>query len=97
MITKYLTNVTAKFNPFSRQAIAARLFLTQFPADSRSQIKMSTVILPPTSKENPVLDLMFKDGKELKINLQEFKVDEIVEQVDRHSRLLARKEDLAGG
>jgi len=42
------------------------------------------------------LDLKFKDGKEMNINLNDLKINEIVDQVDRHSRMLARAEDLAG-
>jgi hypothetical protein len=32
----------------------------------------------------------------MKIDLEQMKIDDVVEQVERHSRMLARKEDLAG-
>jgi len=32
----------------------------------------------------------------MKLNLKDMKINEIVDQVDRHSRMLARQEDLAG-
>jgi hypothetical protein len=37
-----------------------------------------------------------EDGKELKMDLRVVRINDIVEEVDRHSRLLARKEDLYG-
>ncbi|KAF2675459.1 hypothetical protein BT63DRAFT_420648 [Microthyrium microscopicum] len=96
MITKYLTEVTAKFNPFSKRAKAARIFLSCIPADARAQMKITTSLLPPHPVKPTVLDVKFKDGKEMKFDLKELRINDIVEQVDRHSRLLARKEDLAG-
>lgn len=39
---------------------------------------------------------MTEDGKEMSINLKDMKINEIVDQVERHSRQLARAEDLAG-
>ncbi|RPB26384.1 hypothetical protein L211DRAFT_835753 [Terfezia boudieri ATCC MYA-4762] len=38
----------------------------------------------------------FKDGKEMKLNTSTILIQDLVEEVDRHSRLLARKDELAG-
>jgi hypothetical protein len=35
-----------------------------------------------------------EDGKEMKLNLKELRITEIVDTLDRHSRQLARAEDL---
>jgi large subunit ribosomal protein L53 len=37
-----------------------------------------------------------EDGKELKMDLRVARISDIVDEVDRHSRMLARKEDLYG-
>jgi large subunit ribosomal protein L53 len=37
-----------------------------------------------------------EDGKEMKLDLDKMRITEVVEEVDRHSRLLARKEELLG-
>jgi large subunit ribosomal protein L53 len=42
-------------------------------------------------------DIRFtEDGKELDVDLKGTSINELVDQVDRHSRMLARKEDLSG-
>lgn len=52
MITKFMTEVTAKFNPFSACAKPARLFLTLLPPSARSTgMTIHTTLLPRTSKE----------------------------------------------
>jgi len=37
-----------------------------------------------------------EDGKEMKVDLETTNIKDIVEQVDRHSRMLNRKEQLNG-
>ena len=37
-----------------------------------------------------------EDGKEMQLDLEKLKIREIQEEVDRHSRILRRKEELAG-
>lgn len=46
----------------------------------------------------PLLELTawVEDGKELNLNLDNMRITEVMEQVDRHSRQLARKEELSG-
>jgi len=41
-------------------------------------------------------DVFAEDGKEMAIDLETMKIKDVMEQVDRHSRMLARKEDLNG-
>jgi large subunit ribosomal protein L53 len=59
MITRYLTEVVARFNPFLPSARAARIFLTSIPAEARLQMRVSSTVLPRSSGEKPVLDLKF--------------------------------------
>jgi len=94
MITKYLTAVSAKINPFSRRSHSIRLFLSMIPADARNGIEIKTKIVPKISPSS--LDLRFKDGKEIQVDLKGTTIHELVDQVDRHSRMLARQEDLSG-
>jgi large subunit ribosomal protein L53 len=37
-----------------------------------------------------------EDGKEMNLDLNKMKITEVMEEVDRHSRQLARKEELLG-
>ena len=37
-----------------------------------------------------------EDGKHLKLDLEKMKIKDIALEVDRHSRMLKRKEELAG-
>jgi 39S ribosomal protein L53/MRP-L53 len=45
MITKYLTTVTAKINPFSRRSHAIRIFLSMIPAEARNDIQIKTRVV----------------------------------------------------
>lgn len=38
-----------------------------------------------------------EDGKEMSFNPETFKIKDVIAEVDRHSRGLARKEDLTSG
>jgi len=66
------------------------------PSEARNNIKITTKMLPKNDISPATIDVKFKDGKEMKLNLSEFRITEIVDQLDRHSRQLARAEDLAG-
>ncbi|KAF7195193.1 54S ribosomal protein L44, mitochondrial [Pseudocercospora fuligena] len=98
MITKYLTSVATSFSPFNpRSGKTARNFLALLPPNARSTMAIDVKMLPQAQAHQPVtLDLKFKDGKEMKLDLDKMKIKEIQIEVDRHSRTLRRKEDLAG-
>lgn len=51
MITKFMTEVTAKFNPFSACAKPARLFLTQIPPGQRLAMIVQSTLMSRTAKE----------------------------------------------
>lgn len=60
MITKFMTEVTAKFNPFSACAKPARLFLTFLPPNARSHgTAIHTTLLPRTSTEPSSVKVKF--------------------------------------
>ncbi|KFH42985.1 54S ribosomal protein-like protein [Hapsidospora chrysogenum ATCC 11550] len=95
MITKFMTEVTAKFNPFSACAKPARLFLTRLPPNARATgMKITSSVLPRTAKEPSSLYVKFKDGKELSFQTDKITVAGLVSECDRHSRSLQKKEDL---
>ncbi|KAJ4372206.1 39S ribosomal protein L44, mitochondrial [Neocucurbitaria cava] len=97
MITRFLTDVRVTFNPFSLRSKPARLFLSLIPPNARADgMKIESKMLPRTSKEPASLGLKFKDGKEMKLDLSAMRITQVVEEVDRHSRSLARKEELSG-
>ncbi|KAL1651316.1 39S ribosomal protein L44, mitochondrial [Diplodia intermedia] len=97
MITRFLTEVNTKFNPFVRNAKTARNFLALLPPNARADgMKINAKVLPRLSKEPTTLELKFKDGKEMKLDLEKLKIREVEEEVNRHSRLLARQEELSG-
>ncbi|KAF6805519.1 mitochondrial ribosomal protein L44 (39S ribosomal protein L53/MRP-L5) [Colletotrichum musicola] len=96
MITKFMTEITTKFNPFSPTARSARLFLSFIPPNARaSGMAIKTVLLPRTSKESPSLSVKFKDGKEMTLDVERMGIKSIIEEVDRHSRGLQKKADLS--
>ncbi|KAK7418975.1 39S ribosomal protein L44, mitochondrial [Neonectria magnoliae] len=95
MITKFMTEVTAKFNPFSTCAKPARLFLTFLPPNARaSGMAITTTLLPRHSAEPSSLRVKFKDGKELNFNCEKINIKGLVEELDRHSRQLQKTADL---
>ncbi|KAI6250332.1 54S ribosomal protein L44, mitochondrial [Erysiphe necator] len=96
MITKFLTEVKSVFNPFSVKAKPARLFLAFLPPSARRSMKIETKILPRESVEPSHLYLKFKDGLELNLKPDTLGLQGIFEEVDRHSRILLRKEELGG-
>ncbi|KAK1986397.1 39S ribosomal protein L53/MRP-L53 [Colletotrichum cereale] len=96
MITKFMTEITTKFNPFSPTAKSARLFLSFIPPTARSSgMAIKTVLLPRTSTEPPSLFVKFKDGKEMSIDCEKMGIKNIIEEVDRHSRGLQKQADLS--
>ncbi|KAM3505882.1 hypothetical protein MY11210_007792 [Beauveria gryllotalpidicola] len=96
MITKFMTEITARFNPFSACAKPARLFLTLLPSNTRSSgTTINTTLLPRTSTEPSSVAVKFKDGKELKFNTGKITIKGLVEEMDRHSRQLQKKADLS--
>jgi large subunit ribosomal protein L53 len=95
MITKYMTEVTAKFNPFSPCAKPARLFLTFLPPKARANgTAISTTLLPRNSPETSSVQVKFKDGKQMSFDCQKYSIQGLVEEVDRHSRQLQKASDL---
>ncbi|KAF2739200.1 hypothetical protein EJ04DRAFT_508916 [Polyplosphaeria fusca] len=97
MITRFFTDVRVRFNPFSPRAKPARLFLSLLPPNARaSGMKIDSQMLPRASKEPATLAIKFKDGKEMNLELDKMRITEVMEEVDRHSRQLARKEELTG-
>ncbi|KAK2065900.1 39S ribosomal protein L53/MRP-L53 [Colletotrichum caudatum] len=95
MITKFMTEITTKFNPFSPKSKSARLFLSFIPPTARSSgMAIKTVLLPRTSTEPPSLLVKFKDGKEMNIDCEKMGIKGIIEEVDRHSRGLQKQADL---
>lgn len=55
MITKFITDVSVKFNPFRKSGNACRFFLAQLPANARATMKINTTILAKHSKEQSML------------------------------------------
>ncbi|CBX95429.1 hypothetical protein LEMA_P025810.1 [Plenodomus lingam JN3] len=97
MITRFLTDVRVTFNPFNPRSKPARLFLSLIPPNARADgMKIESTMLPRTSKAPATLAVKFKDGKEMNLQLDTMRIPQVVEEVDRHSRSLARKEELNG-
>ncbi|KAK4039254.1 39S ribosomal protein L53/MRP-L53-domain-containing protein [Parachaetomium inaequale] len=96
MITRFITDVTTRFNPFSARARSARLFLSFLPPTARaSGMSITTQLLPRGSTEASSLRIKFKDGKEMQLDCEAMGIKSIVEEVDRHSRMLQKEADLA--
>ncbi|RCI14581.1 hypothetical protein L249_6813 [Ophiocordyceps polyrhachis-furcata BCC 54312] len=96
MMTKFLTEITTKFNPLSTCSKPARLFLTYLPPDIRSKgTSVCTKLLPRDSKEPSSVMVKFKDGRELTFSCEKYNIKGIVEEIDRLSRQLQKAEDIA--
>jgi large subunit ribosomal protein L53 len=60
MMTKYLTEITARINPFSKRARSARVLLSLVGGEARARgLLVRSVVLPRASREPPVLELKF--------------------------------------
>ncbi|KAM4055155.1 ribosomal protein [Hirsutella rhossiliensis] len=95
MITKFMTEVSVKFNPFSACAKPARLFLTYLPPNIRANgTSVSTTLLPRNNPEPSSLRVKFKDGKEFNFNCAKTNIKGLIEEVERHSRQLQKAADL---
>ncbi|CAI4216718.1 unnamed protein product [Parascedosporium putredinis] len=97
MITKFMTEVSTKFNPFSPAARSARLFLSLLPPNARQTIAVKTTLLPRASTEPSSLNVKFKDGKEMSLDCEKLGIKSLTEEVDRHSRKLQKQADLTDG
>jgi len=96
MITRFITEVSTVFNPFSPKAKTARLFLSFLPPNARQTMKIDAKLLPRASRDPSFVRLKFKDGKEMKLDSEKLGIKGVAEEVDRHSRILARQEELTG-
>ncbi|MCJ1344172.1 39S ribosomal protein L44, mitochondrial [Peltigera leucophlebia] len=96
MITKFITEVSTKFNPFNKPGKTCRSFLAHLPANARQTMKVNAIVLPRNSGDPSSLFLKFKDGKEMQLNPGKMNIKDVMEEVDRHSRLLNRQADLLG-
>jgi len=96
MITKFLTDVTTKFNPFTKRAKTCRSFLAHLPPNARQTMKIKTTILPRDSQEPSSIYVKFKDGKELHLDTEKLGIKDVMEEINRHSRGLNRQADLLG-
>ncbi|KAI1254855.1 hypothetical protein MGN70_002915 [Eutypa lata] len=95
MITRFITEVNTKFNPFSLRSRATRLFLSSLPPDARANgMQIHSTIMPRASTEPSLLHVKFKDGKEMKLDSEKLGIKGIIEEVDRHSRALQKQADL---
>jgi large subunit ribosomal protein L53 len=60
MITRFITEVNVRFNPFSPAAKSARLFLSFLPPDARKEgMVVATKLLPRASTEPAALRVKF--------------------------------------
>jgi len=101
MKTKFLTSINLTFSPFALPSgRTARHFLALLPPNARSTMKISVKMLGRESavaqKEKGSLQITFKDGRALDLDLERVGIKEVQGEVDRHSRVLARLEELSG-
>ncbi|KAF1353690.1 hypothetical protein BDV97DRAFT_347124 [Delphinella strobiligena] len=98
MITRFLTSVSTAFSPFNpKSGKTARNFLAMLPPNARTTMTINIKMLPKADAAKPaLLSLTFKDGKEMKLDLDQLKIKDIMQEVDRHSRMLGRQEELSG-
>ena len=59
MISRFLTEVSTRFNPFSKPAKTARIFLSLLPPNARQEMKVDVKTLPMAVTEPVTLHLKF--------------------------------------
>lgn len=94
MITKYFTKVTLKFNPLNKDGKVARVFLAAIPPSMKGACQIDNQVLTNDAKTDPIIKVTFKDKKVIEADPRAYKVQEIFNLLDRHSRLLAVKESI---
>ncbi|KAH7329007.1 39S ribosomal protein L53/MRP-L53-domain-containing protein [Stachybotrys elegans] len=95
MITKFMTEISVKFNPFAPCAKPARLFLTRIPPTARANgTVIRSAVLPQSSSETSSVWVKFKDGKEMTFDCKNYNIKGLVDETDRHSRQLQKALDL---
>ena len=67
MITKHLTEITTKFNPFTAGAKTCRIFLANLPPTARKDMKITAKILPKDSQEPSSLSVKFSESSYIAI------------------------------
>ncbi|EEH37737.1 hypothetical protein PAAG_00658 [Paracoccidioides lutzii Pb01] len=99
-----ITSLRTTFSPFNPFSKPCRLFIsllqnpsTANPA-SPSHINIDITQLPRGSKQLPEMTVGFKGGKELRLEVGRLKMGfkDVVEEVGRIGRLLAKEESLKG-
>lgn len=103
MHTTYLVTIKTAFNPFSRTAAVPRLFLQHLSAKAQKDIKIAQKVLPRTSTEPSSLTLGMKDGQQMQYTWPEgqepskqTRLNDIIQEVERHARVAGRKAELSG-
>jgi len=57
---------------------------------------VNTKLLPRASRDPSLVQVKFKDGKDMKLDPEVLGIKGVLEEVNRHSRILARQEELSG-
>ncbi|TKA82851.1 hypothetical protein B0A55_00963 [Friedmanniomyces simplex] len=100
MLTKYLTGVTTAFSPFNAHSgKIIRSFLALLPPNARSTMAIDVKMFGQSEAQKPAmltLKFMLEDGKEMQVDVEKMKLTDIEIEVDRHSRMLKRKDELSG-
>ncbi|KAK6205060.1 mitochondrial 54S ribosomal protein YmL44 [Scheffersomyces amazonensis] len=91
MITKYFTNVSVKFDPFSKGGRSARLFLARVPHSA----KLETKVLTANSKDHQEISVTFKDKHIMKADPSKMKIDDLRDYFDSYSRKLVIKDAIS--
>ncbi|CAD1808235.1 39S ribosomal protein L53/MRP-L53 family protein [Candida parapsilosis] len=89
MITKYFSNVSVKFNPFSTGAKSARIFLSRMPPTARIDFKL---LKNPSDQQE--IKVSFKDKHVMTADPSAMTVADLGDYFDSHSRKLAIKDSI---
>ena len=61
MITKFITEINIKLDPFRKSGKVCRLLLAHLPANARQIMKVNAKVLPKGSTEPTLLALKFSE------------------------------------
>lgn len=81
MITKFITDVSTKFNPFRKSAKTCRSFLAHLPSNARQVMKVNTQVLPRHSQDPSSLSLKFSTSCTSlhTVNLGTYRIYQLIE------------------
>ncbi|KAI8867253.1 hypothetical protein GQ42DRAFT_164277 [Ramicandelaber brevisporus] len=96
---KHIKSVKVWFAPFSRRSQSVRVFLQRIQTTPNLTINPSCKIIVEQLADalaTPRVQVEYNDGKVIALRTDKLGFEDIIERVDKHSRVLQENEDNEG-